>query len=362
MTNAKNEAIAVHDRVRFWLPDPEGRLTAARLYQEVQGEQRLLEMARHDGGFELWLDRPAVRRMEYVFDVTHTDGSTTRELDPGNDVDIDGVFGRKSVIEFPGYQAPHWLDEGTEPVDPVELAVESDWLAAAVPVRLWHAPGTPPDQPLPLLVVHDGYEFETYSSITTWAAAAVARGWVRPFRLALLHPVERIGWYSANPAYADTLVRDVLPAIIEAAPIDERPALMGASLGALAALHAHLLHPGIFSGLFLQSGSFFTELPPGREVSLHAIPPFMADVHAAAVLAEPVPTVLTVGVIERNLANVRRMVTTLSARGYDVHLHEMPDGHNYTAWRDALDPHLTGLLARLWNTNAANREVESAHR
>jgi hypothetical protein len=25
-------------------------------------------------------------------------------------------------------------------------------------------------------------------------------------------------------------------------------------------------------------------------------------------------------------------------------LHEVRDAHNYVAWRDALDPHLTGLL------------------
>src|SRR5205814_1848641 len=32
---------------------------------------------------------------------------------------------------------------------------------------------------------------------------------------------------------------------------------LGASLGALALLHAHRLEPGAFSALFLQSGSFF---------------------------------------------------------------------------------------------------------
>ena len=33
---------------------------------------------------------------------------------------------------------------------------------------------------------------------------------------------------------------------------------MGASLGALAMLHAQRRHPGTFGALFLQSGSFFT--------------------------------------------------------------------------------------------------------
>ena len=40
---------------------------------------------------------------------------------------------------------------------------------------------------------------------------------------------------------------------------------MGASLGALGALHAHWLHPGAFSGLFLQSGSFFRRRSDGHE-------------------------------------------------------------------------------------------------
>ena len=34
---------------------------------------------------------------------------------------------------------------------------------------------------------------------------------------------------------------------------------MGASLGALAMLHAHRMHPDSFGGLFLQSGSFFRQ-------------------------------------------------------------------------------------------------------
>jgi enterochelin esterase family protein len=355
MTNAKNELIVQDGRIRFFLPDSDSRFTAASLYQEVLGERRLLDMDRRDGGFELWLDRPAVHRMEYAFDVTHQDGTTTRELDFANDMTVEGVFGRKSVIEFGGYQPPQWLGQSTDPVEPAEFAVESDRLAMSVPVRLWSAPGALADQSLPLLVVHDGYEFETYSSITRWAAAVIAQGWVRPFRLALLHPVERIAWYSANPAYAEALVGEVLPAITETVPVDGRPALTGASLGALAALHAHLTHQGVFAALFMQSGSFFTEAPPGREESLQAIPPFVSGLFGAASLADPVPAVVTAGVIERNFENARRVAATLAAHGYAARFVRVPDGHNYTAWRDALDPHLTELLARLWGGTGQRR-------
>ncbi len=350
MGTTKTGLVITDKSVRFWLPDPDGELAAVRLYQEVQRDGGLLEMTRHHGGFVLWLDRPAVHRMEYAFDVTHQDGSTTRELDPENEMAVDGVFGRKSVIEFPGYLPPRWLDEPVSG-DLVDFPIDSDRLVTTVPAALWHPPGPSTDEPLPLLVVHDGVEFDKYSSITTWATAVIRRGWVRPFRLALLHPAERIEWYAANPAYAGALVEEVLPATRQAAPIAGRPVLAGASLGALAALHAHVSYPGVWGGLFLESGSFFTDLPEGREESLRAIPPFVADVHKAETLGEPVPTVLTVGVIERNLRNVRRMAETLTARGYDVSLHEVPDGHNYTAWRDCLDPQLTELLAKIWGRN-----------
>lgn len=353
MSTTKTGPVIEHGGVRFWLPDPGEQVGAVRLYQEVRGAQRLLDMTRGADGFEVWLDSPAVHRMEYLFELTHPDGSTSRVLDPGNQMSIDGAFGEKSVLEFPDYVAPLWLSGPAAAGEQVELPAPSQRLGTTMPGRLWHPTDTPPDRPVPLLVVQDGFEFDSYADLTRWAAAAVARGWLPPFRIALLHPEVRIDWYAANSAYAGALVEEMLPAIGEKVAVAGRPVLTGASLGGLAALHAHLLHPGVWGGLFLQSGSFFTQLPEGREESLQAIPPFVANVHAASMLAEPVPTVLTAGVIERNLANIRRMAGTLAARGYEVDLHEVPDGHNYTAWRDSLHPHLTTLLASVWRATEA---------
>jgi enterochelin esterase-like enzyme len=42
--------------------------------------------------------------------------------------------------------------------------------------------------------------------------------------------------------------------------------------------------------------------------------------------------------------NNRLMAQGLRAGGYPVAWHEVPDMHNYTAWRDAFDPYLTRLL------------------
>ena len=65
----------------------------------------------------------------------------------------------------------------------------------------------------------------------------------------------------------------------------------------------------------------------------------------------PVPTVMTCGTLEENLANNRIMARALSAQGYDVTLREVRDVHSYTAWRDAFEPSLTRLI----------REVDRQH-
>ena len=41
------------------------------------------------------------------------------------------------------------------------------------------------------------------------------------------------------------------------------------------------------------------------------------------------------------------MATCLMAAGYPAELHEVRGGHDWTTWRDSLDPHLTGLLRRM---------------
>ena len=125
---------------------------------------------------------------------------------------------------------------------------------------------------------------------------------------------------------------------------------MGTSLGGLAMLHAQCRDPDAFDALFLQSGSFFCPRFDRQERRFwyyRRVVAFVAGVHAGGLPGRPVPAVLTCGAIEENLENNRLMTRTLQARGYPAALHEVPDMHNYTAWRDAFDPHLTRLLAQM---------------
>jgi enterochelin esterase family protein len=215
-----------------------------------------------------------------------------------------------------------------------------------VSVTLWVPDGLPDDAPAPLVLVHDGPEFATLGEVTGYFGAAVASGALPPLRAALLDPGDRNDWYAANPAYAQAICQDVLPVLDRAAPASCRIGV-GASLGALAMLHLHRHCPGLLDAMLLQSGSFFTPELDGQESTFGgfaAVTGFVAEVAAADSDPAPVPVVLTCGTVEENLANNRAMTTHLRRLGYPAELAVVRDAHNFTAWRDALDPHLARLV------------------
>jgi enterochelin esterase family protein len=127
---------------------------------------------------------------------------------------------------------------------------------------------------------------------------------------------------------------------------------MGASLGALAALYAEWNHPGTFAGLFLQSGSFFTRATDPQESKFEyyaEVTGFVQKVLTATDVPSRPVIGMTAGTPEENVHNNRVMAAHLASLGLDVALDETPDLHNFTAWRDVLDPCLTNLLTRVWS-------------
>ena len=211
-------------------------------------------------------------------------------------------------------------------------------------VRTWAPARTKDDEALPLLVVHDGPEYDSRASLTQYLAAGVTAGRLPRLRAALLDPGPRDRWYSASARYARALALTVVPGLTGRVATTTTIG-MGTSLGALAMLHAHCRHPGLAGALFLQSGSFFapsTTARSGGSGYYQRITAFVAGLPADP--GRPVPVVLTCGTAEENLPNNRAMAAALAAGGYPATLHEVAGGHDFPAWRDALDPHLTGLL------------------
>jgi enterochelin esterase family protein len=328
------------------LADPDERYAAVRLHSDLDaleyeraGEEWTLDLGGGAGGVP-------VQRLEYELELVHADGASERVCDPGNPLRAPGAFGEKSVLLLEGYEPPAWLDapqaEGAER----ELTAPGRGLGMDVAVRIWSPADAKDRDRLPLLVANDGPEYAELAGLTGYCAAMIAGDALPPHRVALLAPGLRDEWYSASPLYAGALVRGVLPAIAAEVGVRGTPVAIGASLGALAMLHAQHRHPGAFSGLFLQSGSFFVPALDSQERGFSRfarVTAFVAEVLTGGRGSGAAPAVLTCGAAEENIHNNRTMAAALGDP-----LHELEDMHNYTAWRDALDPHLTGLLQELW--------------
>jgi enterochelin esterase-like enzyme len=327
--------------VVFVLADRNRRLSAVRLEQELGiGDPGF---ARERTRWSLRIARPPVDRMEYLFEIEDANGHRTTITDPANPLRAPGAFGDKSVLTFPGYAPPAWLDATPIDATTTEFAVPAPALDGEVSGTVWSPTQLDGQAEAPLLIVHDGPEFAGLGGFTHYLGAMIAAGTLPPCRAALVSPGERNEWYAANPDYAGTLITDVLPAL---PPANVRIGV-GVSLGALAMLHAHRSHPGALDGLMLQSGSFFTPDLDSQESAFSGFGPvtgFVASVLDATSDSAPVPTVVTCGVAEENLANNQRIAGKLADLGYEVSLRTVRDSHNYTAWRDALDPHLTDLV------------------
>ncbi len=261
-----------------------------------------------------------------------------------------GAFGENSVVLAPGHSPPAWLDApsvaGT--IEDIATRVLGNDLAVSV----W----SPSEGSLRLLVAHDGPAYDELAALTRYAGAMIECGVLEPFRVALLPPGNRDEWYSASAAYGRALCSTSLPAVRDHIDVAGRPVGIGASLGALAMLQAQRTWPGVFAGLFLQSGSFFVPRFDRHESSLPRygrITRFVSRVLRAPSHADPVSVIMTCGAKEENVHNNRLMASALDAQGYAACLHEVSDLHNYTSWRNAFDPWLTGLLARLWSPRDA---------
>lgn len=207
-------------------------------------------------------------------------------------------------------------------------------------VRL-HAIGERPGARV--LVVLDGPEYQRQMRLVPLLRRLVERGEVRPHRVALVAPEDRLETYSASARYARALAGEL-------AALGSRRVGVGASLGGLALLHAHRTQPGSFAGLFLQSGSYFRRATDAQEARFRRF--VRVDRFVGGVLrgrdASPVPTTLTCSLDEENYANNAAVARALAQQGYPVEFHAARGGHDWPTWRRALESHLPRLLRSVW--------------
>ncbi len=309
------------------------------------------QFRRTSTGWALTVPRPDLCRLEYRLLLTAPDGSVHVVCDPGNPERVRTAFGERSVALLPGYRPPEWLRREAPPGSTTVLG-HLDQKVGFLPIDVWSPAGMADDDPGPLLLVHDGPEYADLAGLTAYAATMVADGVLPAFRLALMRPVEREEWYSANPDYLSAEL-DALDSVAGTVAVRGDPVAMGASLGGLSALLLALGGASRFAGVFSQSGSFFeAELDAQESLYPHfgRIVYAVGAVSASPPAARPLAVALTCGLHEENYDNNRAMAAILDRLGHRVGLTAAPDLHNYTAWRDSLHPGLTDLLQSVWST------------
>lgn len=200
----------------------------------------------------------------------------------------------------------------------------------------------------PYLVVLDGADYTRRTSLLRRLRRLVEADELVSHHVALVTTNDRLEAYSASAAFA----RELVTALDDLAGRGRgRRVGLGASLGALALLHAHRLEPRAFSGLFLQSGSFFrrrTDPQESRFRRFGRVDRFVGSVLAGRARARPVPTTITCALDEENYANNAALAQALAEQGYPVDFHATRGGHDWPTWRQALDAHLPALLRRVW--------------
>lgn len=337
------------DELVLTFPDPGHHLSAVRLWAHLTTPLER-DFARVPGGWELRQPIPDLDRLEYMVEITGADDHEQLGLDPGNDRRVGGAFGDHSWLPMPGYREPAWLGAPGDAHHVEEWGIV-DGPDGELRARVWSPAATGPGDVLPMLIAHDGPESDALGGLTRCVDALVTAGRLPRVRVVLLEPgPERSARYSARDEYAAALA-EATRVLTSRWPTPTPPALFGASLGALAALHAEWTHPGTYSALFLASGSYFTPATDPGELEFEhwdAVTAFTRRVQESDAAPSRPAITLVCGTAEENIVNNLAMRDHLTRLGLEPGWGTVRDGHCYTAWRDLLDPHLPDLLARAW--------------
>ena len=296
-------------------------------------------------GHDLWwlgLHLPDGARLEYKLEIL-ADHHAEWVNDPLNPLTTTNPFGTNSVCRAHGYQVPDFaqIHEGTPTGDFVDI-----WVPSAMgderKLTVYQPAAFAGEGELPLIFVHDGGDYLTYGSTALVLDNLINWGRIPPVLVAFSWPGERLLEYAANPSHADFVVKEAFPVLEERYRISRTRVLAGASLGAVAALHTAWRHPGAFTGLILQSGTFAQT--PGWGVAQGILGPIAALLHRLEPSALPPKVFVSCGTYERMIGENRFMAERLRRAGLSVKYEESRDGHTWEAWRDRLQDALTWVL------------------
>jgi enterochelin esterase family protein len=308
-------------------------------------------------GTDLWYLTVELRRksrIEYKLMVDYGDNRVLVR-DPLNPLRAHDPYGANSVCATEGYDRPEWTlpNPSTRAGRLETFAIRSKALGEVKHVQVYTPARFRASRRYPLLVVHDGTDYQRFSAIKIVLDNLIHSLEIPPMIVAFSDPGDRLREYAADPRHAEHIVEEIIPAVEERFPIEDRAlsrCLMGASFGAVASLFTAWRYPEAFGQLLLQSGSFaFTDI--GDHVRGPAFDPvveFMNEFRQTP--GKPAERIfLSCGVYESLIYENRSLVPLLQGCGIAVRFREARDGHNWENWRDRLRGGLSWLFpGPLW--------------
>ena len=307
---------------------------------------------RRVAGTRLWHLRLTVEdggRFEYKLAVSRGGGEEWL-LDPHNPARAGDPLGENSVCRTWGYERPAWSRPQGAPSGCFEtLEVASPTFGEMRSERIYCSAGYVPDEPHPLVVVHDGEDYVTYADLQVVIDNLVAAGDIPPLVAVLVQSSNRIGEYPRGRRHARYLVHELLPLVSARYHISERPGdrvLLGASLGAVVSLATAFRYPGVFGGLVLKSGTFVLDrekLDHRPHPAYHRVDRLLRALQRAPGLPATRAFVST-GELEGLADDNRALASLLRERGVDVLFKSAWDGHHWHNWRDQLRDGLRWVL------------------
>ncbi len=201
----------------------------------------------------------------------------------------------------------------------------------------------PTDEPAPLLLVLDGYDYVNQGKMPAIVDNLIAQNRIRPIALAL--PQNGRDARSVEYGCADVTynffrwsLRPLAEQHLHLINVDDHPgawAVLGASMGGLMSLYLGLRNPHIFGHVLSQSGAF--TMSDYDMIVYHLV---------QQGVARSLKIWMDCGSYDFLIDTNRRMAPLLQEKGYNVAYQEYVGGHNYYAWRDDLADGLIALFGR----------------
>ncbi len=201
----------------------------------------------------------------------------------------------------------------------------------------------PTDEPSPLVLVLDGYDYVNQGKMPAIVDNLIAQNRIHP--IALVMPqngrdARTVEYGCADVTYSffHWCLRPLAAQHLHLIDVDAHPgawAVMGASMGGLMSLYLGLRNPHIFGRVLSQSGAFTMS---GYDMIVYDL--------VQHGVSRSLKIWMDCGCYDFLIDTNRRMAPLLQEKGYDVTYQEYVGGHNYYAWRDDLADGLIALFGR----------------